>query len=414
MVAPCPSHEAALRMRLCRSFVSMILRRYRWVWVSLASVGAFACTGEDTPIGAAGLTPSTGTEETQTSSEPAGSTSAPSSSETAVDSDSTRVELPGTTFSLELSVQGERFISLSPLRVVGFTDDWDLRFEGLSVFTNGGAAGPGNGASFGPSSELDLLFDTLPDVPLRADASENAMTSWFWFGSDGVTSRFHIYGVRAKDRSFKLQVLSYLGQAHGGEASASYRIRYGEVSDGEMSAVRELSVDASAGGISAPADAATGCVDLTSGSVVQLTAKQRAVNLDWDLCFQRTEVILNRGSSGTGDVLAVDLDWDPQSGTDKGLTEEEVQRTAESELERFEDVSHSDLTAPWLPWAKEYPVLPRIGERWLTSDLQPIAGTWFVRDASGQQHFAVLFTRFTQARGGTALVELQVKPLSVP
>lgn len=412
-------------MGLGRSFVFMIARRYKWVWVSLTSGAVFACTGEDTPIGGTPAAPSNGTEETRTeTSGELSVSSAPTSSESAVDGDATSAELPGATFSVELTARGERFIDLTSLSIVNSTDDgWDLRFEGLSVFTNGGAAGSGEGASFGPSSDLDLLFDTLPNVPLRADASENALTSWFWFGNDGVTSRFHIYGVRAKDRLFKVQLLSYRGQAHGGhvgngeeggEASAAYRIRYGEVNEGGGSAVRELTVDASAGGTSAPAGATTGCVELTSGAVVQLTSKQRAVNLDWDICFQRTEIILNGGSSGKGDVSAVDLDWDPATGADQGLTDEEVQRTAESERERFEAFGHADLTAEWLPWDKQYPVLPRIGERWLTSDSRPVPGTWFVRDASGGQHFAVLFTGFTPIRSGAALVEMQVKPLIAP
>ncbi len=392
--------------------------------VPLLGVIAIACSGEESPLG--GLEASTREEEEtaipadagHTSSEPLPSESLPTVTSV---SQNTSADLPGTEF--EFTAAGEVYIDLSAPRIVSETDrsrtDWDLRFEGLQVFTNGGASGAGDGAAFGPSTELDILFDTVPDVPMRADTSDGAMNSWFWYSDNGIASRFHVYGLRVDERLFKLQVLSYYGSADADSPAAIYTIRYAEVTEDGSGETRELAeLDASAGGVSAQSGVPTACLSLATGSVLQLTGDQRASSIDWDVCFLRTDVIVNGGLSGRGDVAAVDLDLEPTTGEDRGLTDEEQSRTADSERPRFEAINYDDLTVSTLPWDKEYEVLPRIGGRWLQgTDASPVPGTWFVRGGTGDRHYAVLFTSVaapsTQAAGSGSAVRIgmQVKPL---
>lgn len=327
---------------------------------------------------------------------------------------------PGTELSFELSDQV--YIDLAGPRVVTATDptrlNWDLRFEQFRIFTNGGAAGAGAGASFGPSTDLDLLFDTIPDVPMRADLSDGAMMAWYWFSDAGIASRFHIYGVRDADgHLFKVQVLGYYGGDDAGRISAQISLRYAEVTADGIGETRELDgIDASAGGISAPADAPSGCVNLVRGEVVELTRSEWAVSSDWHLCFQRTDVFINQGLSGPGNVAAVDLDLDPETGEDPGLTDQEQARTADSERERFDAVGRAELTASTLAWDKTYDVLPRIGTRWLSGTAeQPslVPGTWFIRGADGEHNYSVYFTEVSPAAPTVKTrVSMQVKALS--
>jgi hypothetical protein len=296
--------------------------------------------------------------------------------------------------------------------------DWDLRFDGYHAFTNGGAAGVGKGASFGPSTDLDLLFDTIPDVPMRADLSDGAMMAWFWFSDAGITSRFRVYGVRdASGRTFKVQVLNYYAEDDSGRASAQYTIRYAEVTPTQVGETIELSgINASAGGVSAPAGAPSGCVNLVNGEVLELTKDEWSTRPDWHLCFQRTDVFLNGGISGPSNVTAVDLEVDSDSGDDSGLTDAEQGRSADSERARFDAIAYDELDASYLAWDKSYDVLPRIGTRWLTGSVEhpdPVPGTWFVRGADGERYYAVYFTAVLPGTDSAApRVQMQVKPLA--
>lgn len=369
-----------------------------------------ACSDEEAPLGnetrPADASDGHSGQTTESRPEPTASESSESAT--------SAVDLPGSEFVFELT--GDVYLELAGPSIVADTDvtrtDWDLHFDGFDVFTNGGVSGAGEGAAFGPSTDLDILFDTVPEVPLRADASDGAMNSWFWYSDAGIASRFHIYAVRARGRVYKIQILAYYGGADASVA-AQYSIRYAEITEAGPGEIQHLmDLDAAAGGVDAPPSAPAACLSLQSGDVSQLTSAERSLSLEWDICFQRTEVLINGGLSGKGDVRAVDLDWDVESGRDLGLTEEETTRNAESELERFSGVAYDDITAAHLPWDKQYAALPRIGQRWLSGrDLTPVPGTWFVRDASGARHFAVLFTNVVEVSGGAPRVEMQIKAL---
>ncbi len=380
--------------------------------------GAVGCSGQEDALGGVGEQEGEPDAATTSDAQASNSTSSDPVLTTEPQPDAA-VALPGEAFGFDLAESV--FVELSgPSVVTGSSAerlDWDLRFDGYLAFTNGGAAGVGKGAAFGPSTELDLLFDTIPDVPMRADLSDGALAGWFWFSDIGVVSRYRIYGIRdAADRNFKVQILDYYDEVDGQRVSAMYSIRYAELTEGQEGEAIELrGIDATAGGISAPADAPAGCVDLTRGEVLALTKDQWSSRDDWHLCFQRTEVFLNGGLSGPGDVKAVDLDVDPETGEDPGLSDAEMLRTAESELERFDAVTRDDLDASYLGWDKVYEVLPRIGTRWVMGTAEapePVPGTWFVRGADGESYFAIYFTEVTPStQTEPPRVQMQVKPL---
>lgn len=342
---------------------------------------------------------------------------APSSSSAPATTDP--VPLPGEPFGFDLL--DEVYIRLNGPEVVTGTSrdrtNWDLRFEGFGLFTNGGASGAGEGASFGPSTDLDLLFDTAPDVPMRADLSDGALMKWYWFGEAGIASRYHVYGLRDADgHLFKVQILGYYAEVDSGLVSAQYTLRYAEVTEDGIGETKELAgIDATAGGVSAPAGALSACVNLEAGDVHLWSEDEWSRRDDWHVCFARTDAIVNGGVSGPGAVVAVDLDLDPATGEDPGLTEEESVRTADSELDRFNAIGYEDLNASHLAWDKQYDVVPRIGTRWVqgsSSDPSPVPGTWFVRGADGSSYYALYFTSVTREGSSPPRVELQVKALN--
>ncbi len=325
--------------------------------------------------------------------------------------------LPGEPFTFALT--GNVYLALAGPSVLSGSDrtrsDWDLYFDGLTAYTNGGVAGPGEGASFGPSSALDLLFDTAPAVPMRADLSDGAFSSWYWFAEGGIISRFRVYGVRDSDgRFFKVQVLSYYADGVDGADRAEggvYAIRFAEVTDGSNGETIELNgIDARAGGVTIPVGSTAGCVDLASGTRYALTKREWLSRSDWHLCFQRTEIFVNGGLSGSAGVVAVDLEQDPSTTGTPTVSSDEAHRTADGERERFDAIGHAELTNPALPWERTYSVRARIGNSWLSSDgREPLAASWIVRGADGKRHYALYFTDF---RGGENVqVQVQVKAL---
>lgn len=329
--------------------------------------------------------------------------------------------LPGSPF--EFTIGDRTYVDLSvPALVQPSSADsfaWDLLFDGLTVYTNGGGAGPGLGASFGPSSELDLLFDTAPAVPLRADVNENALLGWYWFGPNGITSRFHTYGVRDGDgRLFKLQVLDYYDVSQGDARAAVYALRFAEVTpEGSGETVELRGIDASAGGVTLPPSSPAGCVDLGSGTALALSATEWASTENWDLCFQRTEVLVNAGSSGVGAVQAIDLEFTPSESPDAGATPSEQERTAQSALAEFDAIDYARLTQSNLTWDRRYEARARMGTRWLSGEpASPslTGGSWIIRGADGQSHFALYFTGLAAESGAARRVSVQVKPLAPP
>ena len=402
-----------------RSVVSVRSRTPVALSVVVCLSGSLACSAAEPPLGseptvdAGGTLPSNG-DASAPSAVP--SDQAGQESDAGNESQGASSELPGEPFVFELA--DSVYIDLAVPAVVQNADrsrsNWDLHFDGLEVYTNSGAAGPGEGASFGPTSELELLFDTAPDVPMRADLSDGAMSNWYWFANNGIISRFRAYGVRdGSGRLFKLQVVSYYGQTGSESESGIYSIRFAEVTETGNGEIVQLSgIDARAGGVSIPAGAAAGCVDLARGEQYLLNKEEWLERGDWHLCFQRTEIFVNGGLSGPGQVAVVDLEQDPAASSPDPVSSDEAMRTAESDLQRFERIGYAELSQSNLPWQREYRVQPRIGDNWLSEDRQtPIPGSWIVRGADGLRHYALFFTALDSEVGRERNVAVQIKTL---
>lgn len=320
--------------------------------------------------------------------------------------------LPGSPLAIDL-VRGPSFISLHSLQQVNTERsnlDWDLMFDGWAIFSNGGASGPGAAAVFGPSDPLDLLFDTVPAVPLREDQAIGALSGWYDYSAGTVRSRRHVYGIESEGKRWKLQVLSYYGSdGDVSGMSAVMSLRYARVEpEGASEVVTLDGVDATSGGYDMPQVTRAACLDLDDGHIRQLDAEERASDSDWHVCFRRTEAFTNGGLSGPGSVSAADLD-------EFANVPSEAEVDATRDLDRFEAIDWDDLADSRLNYRTDEYITSLLLDNWVTgrgAAAQPLNAAWIVRDASGARHYGLLFTRVAEGtERGPGRVELQVKPL---
>lgn len=326
-------------------------------------------------------------------------------------------DLPGRPLRVVLDPDRETFVDLGiPASFDGERDstEWDLMFTGWDIFTNSGPSGPGVGAAFGPSDPLELLFDTVPEVPLRADRSEGPLANWYAYDAGTVSSRQHIYGIRDGERLWKFQVLSYYGVVGETEVSAMYRVRYARVEPGAPGEVIELGeVDGTAGGFQGAVDARAGCLDLDSGEVRLLGAAELAEDRRWHLCFRRTQILLNSGLAGSRGVLGVDLD------ANEGDALEYAKQPAAAARTRFEAVDHAQLDAAGLSYRADDAIGSAFSGIWVADPgaaAVPSTGSWIVRGSDGERHYGLLFTEIEHGAEGLAetgprAITLRVKPL---
>lgn len=307
-------------------------------------------------------------------------------------------DLPGTAFVVEVPASGRCYVDLSEARVVDpevpqESNAWDLALEGARIFTNSGPSGPGRAAAFGPTDELDYVGDEAPEVPfLREDTPGGAFVNWYAY--DGSThslwSRFHSYAVDDGEALWKLQVLSYYGEARGAPVSALYSLRYARVDENANGEIVELDgIDATAGAPDITDNSPSGCVDLSERSTRLLLPAELAEDERWDLCFRRDVITSNGGAGGPGAVTAVDLHADATSEE----TLEQIQaRDATSTFDDFDALDFEALRAPDLVYRADGPTSIFDGA-WLEpeDDSAPVAGTWLVRGADGESRFLVVF-----------------------
>lgn len=331
---------------------------------------------------------------------------------------------PGTALSVAVPEEGRVFVKLGldldldPPAVVTPADgatstDWDLAFEGLDVFTNSGASGPGDGGGFGPLDPPVFLDDVAPEVPfIQQDAAGGAFIDWYVYDgtAHAIWSRYHVYGVRDGDRLWKVQILSYYGEAQGAPVSALYQVRYAEVSPSGAGATVELpNVDATAGGLGAPETAPSACLDLGTGVITPLAPAEARASAAWHLCFRRDRVSVNGGLGGPRGVGAVDLD--AEAAASETLDEVKT-RTAASEKARFEAVTHEALSNPKLAYHGDR-IVSVFSDAWIEPGAAPMApalASWLVVSADGVTRDLIAFEGFegpTSKSPGT--VKLRVK-----
>jgi hypothetical protein len=313
------------------------------------------------------------------------------------------------TSSVELVVPvaaGRVYVKLaSPPAVVTPADPktdkgWDLAFEGLDVFTNSGPSGSGSSAAFGPLDPIAFIDDVAPSVPfLSPDTTGGAFIRWWYYGGaaadHALYTRYHVYGIKDGDKTYKVQVLNYYGVRDGAPTSALYRVRWAEVTAAGSGPVKELAdLDGTAGGPQGKPDAKSECLDLGTSARTMLTTAEARASSAWHLCFRRQDISVNGEVGGPRGVGAVDLDA-ASSATEK--LSDVVQKTAASEQARFDAVNAASLTGQ--PFRGDR-VVSAFGTLWLERGASPPAPSktgWLVVGADGTAKYLVGFARFDGA-----------------
>lgn len=328
--------------------------------------------------------------------------------------------LPGELVVVELEPGKRVHVDLDTASVVeadaGEGLIWDLAFEGWDVFTNSGPSGAGQASGFGPLGLGDFTFPekpTLPEFPfLSSDETGGAFLSWYAYdGSSHVLySRFHHYGIKSGDRTYKLQIEGYYGEVQGAPLSAVYQLRYADVTDGGTGTLQEIdNLNAIAGGPAGDETAPSNCLVLATAEQLLLTQQEARASTAWDLCFRRDAISINGELGGPGTVSAVNLQ-------ELLLEEEEladvVDRTAENQLQAFLDVTLDDLNDPSLVYRGDR-VVSIFSDAWLDFSLaepQVAAASWVVLNADAERYHLVAFEPFAQPSANPpSLVRLRVR-----
>ena len=301
---------------------------------------------------------------------------------------------------------GRVFVKLaSPPSIVTPADPkadktWDLAFEGLDVFTNGGPSGPGNAAAFGPNDSIVFLGDTAPTPPfLSADTTGGAFIRWWYYGgaaaNHALYTRFHVYGIQDGAKQYKVQVLDYYGLRNGAPTSALYRVRWAEVTAAGTGPVHDLAdLDGTAGGTTASPTAKSECLDLGTSARMMFTPAEARASSAWHLCFRREDISVNGEVGGPRGVGAVDLD--AASSPSEKLADV-VQKTPESEQARFDGINAASLAGQ--PFRGDR-VVSAFGTLWLELGANPVApskSAWLVQGADGTSKYLVGFAKFDGA-----------------
>lgn len=272
---------------------------------------------------------------------------------------------------------------------------WDLAFEGLDVYTNGGASGRGRSAGFGPLEPIVFLENVAPDVPfLTTDKTGGAFLRWYLYEgapNHALYSRFHVFGVKDGERLFRVQILSYYGQRDGAPVSALYKIRYAEVG---QPAKEAADLDGTAGGVSGEPDAPSECIDLGTGARAMLRPAEASASTAWHLCFRRESIAVNGEAGGPRNVGAVDFEAE-QVATEK--LADVAPRTAESELAKFDAITAASFQGQTLRGDRIVSAFSGLWTERNASPAAPRSAAWLVLGADGQSQYLTGFARFEGA-----------------
>jgi hypothetical protein len=318
-------------------------------------------------------------------------------------------------FEVSVPETGRVYLKLSPPSLVIPSDpanspEWDLAFENFDVYTNSGPSGAGQAAAFGQVDISAFGDDAAPAVPfLSPDKAGGAFANWYAYDGQNhaLYSRHHVYGVKNGERLWKAQILSYYSEQDNAPVSGLYQIRYAELGD-EVGDTHTLQIDGTAGGLSGSASSGSGCLDLASAAVRQITPEKARASQDWDLCFRRDSISVNGEAGGPRGVGAVDLQADQTSTEELAAI---VEQSADSALVRFSDVSRASLASA--TFRGDHVVSAFETGVWLHAEASPIAparAAWLVREASGERQSLLAFSEFrepTASSPGTVVVHIK-------
>ncbi len=319
---------------------------------------------------------------------------------------------------LRVPVTGRVHVKLaSPPAIVTPADPktdkgWDLAFDGADVFTNGGASGSGACNAFGPLEPIVFLEDSAPQVPFTTtDATGGAFLRWYFYEgapNHALYSRYHVYGVKDGDRTFKVQILGYYGERDGAPVSALYQVRWAEVTAAGSGPIQEAkNLDGTAGGAQGGADAPGECLDLGTGARSMLAPSAARTSSAWHLCFHREEISVNGELGGPRNVGAVDLDADA-TGTE--TLAQVVARDETTEKPKFDAVDAAKLAGQTFRGDR---VVSAFSGLWTERGVTPLAprkSAWFVQGADGKSKYLVGFARFegaTATSPGTVVMRVK-------
>ncbi|MFT3837902.1 MAG: hypothetical protein QM723_13000 [Myxococcaceae bacterium] len=252
-------------------------------------------------------------------------------------------------------------------------------------------------------SNLSTFLDSAPpDAPfIFTDKPGGAFLDWYAY--DGSThvlySRFHVYGVKSGARFFKVQLLSYYGQQDNTAVGALYQVRYADVTAG-AGAAQSLQIDGTAGGLSAPETAPSGCLTLATGAVALLTLDQARTSTNWDLCFRRDAVSVNGEAGGPGNVGAVDIQASQTAAETLAMLKTE---TASTQQAAFDSVDSAALSGATF---RGDHIVSAFGAAWLEE------AAWLVVTANGTHFLVGLSPHLDDTTQSPGTVVLHIKPVS--
>ncbi|WP_437641912.1 HmuY family protein [Sorangium sp. So ce854] len=312
----------------------------------------------------------------------------------------------GALLEVDVPASGRVFLRLAAPEIVApagdgaAPTDWDLALSGYDVFTNSGLSGPGDGGAL-PLSLEDFRAGQLPATPfLLRDEAGGAFSRWYAYDGEShvAFSRYHIHAIEHEGRYWKLQILSFYGEVDGAPVTALYQLRVAEVlPDGPGETIEIKDLDATAGGLDAVESAPSACLDLAGNRQLMLTPAEARASTAWHVCFRRSLVSVNGELGGPGAARGADLQ-------EKDTRSEELadvkERTAASELSRFDAADHQALTDPAVRYRGDHVTTAFTG-RWIEPGSSPPAPAkdtaWLVQSADGQSRFVAVIERFEGA-----------------
>lgn len=282
---------------------------------------------------------------------------------------------------------------------------WDIRFDAdFNIWLNGGIYGEGDAAAFGPDTlaNMQLLKNGagVPGFFKDQVAGIFLENSWYAYGLNDqhkLWPSYRVYVVESNAKQYKVRLTSfYAGQdsviAEAG-TSGVISFEYQEITEGSVGLSIQASVDASAGGMGAPADDPKNkysYFSFATGEVVALTDAEAEASADWDIAFKRTNVKLNSANrtAGTkGALAAAQDDFYAEDGS--AIKDTFLNASAASEQAEYDAVDST--VAAGLTFVADGNK-PFLGTEWYNYDFMTHAvtanaeNTWVIRSAEGSSY----------------------------